>query len=102
VLKHVAPVFPAGLAVVIGSVVNVRRISQAQTPPGLLNFRLDAPLFAINARAMRDLVRDAVRQAPAPVDVVLFDKEMTPELDICSVDQLLDLHRELQADGIER
>ena len=69
--------------------------------PGLLIFRLNAPLFAINAKAMRELVRDAVQQAPTPTEVVLFDMEMTPELDIGSVDQLLDLHRELQADGIE-
>ena len=83
------------------SFVSVQRVTEAQTPPGLLIFRLDAPLFAINAKAMRELVRDAVQQAPAPTEVVLFDMEMTPELDIGSVDQLLDLYRELQADGIE-
>jgi MFS superfamily sulfate permease-like transporter len=80
---------------------NLAGRSGAQPIPGLLIFRLDGPLIAINAQAARLQVRDRVRAAAPRPQVVLFDMEMTPDLDIQSVNKLSDLQRDLEAEGTQ-
>jgi SulP family sulfate permease len=43
-----------------------------QTEPGLLIFRLDAPLLFVNAKLVRDQVRARLEEAKAPVRIVLL------------------------------
>jgi MFS superfamily sulfate permease-like transporter len=74
---------------------------EANPIPGLLIFRLDAPLLAFNAQSARNLIRDQIRlTSPAP-HVVLFDLEMSPDLDIGGVDKLAILNDELLVAGVE-
>jgi SulP family sulfate permease len=67
----------------------------ARTDPGLLVFRVNAPLLFVNAKLLRDRIREQLRQADAPVRIVLLDLQFTPQLDIESVNVLVALHREL-------
>jgi high affinity sulfate transporter 1 len=81
--------------------ISLERNPEAKPIPGLLIMRLDAPLFAFNAQSARNLIREHTHTASARPRVVLFDLEMTSELDIGSVDKLAILHHELQADGVQ-
>jgi SulP family sulfate permease len=67
----------------------------ARTDPGLLVFRVNAPLLFVKAKLLRDRIREQLRQADAPIRIVLLDLQFTPQLDIESVNVLVALHREL-------
>ena len=73
---------------------------EARTEPGLLVYRLNAPLLFVNAKRLRNGIRDQVRDADPPVRVVLLDLSFTPELDIESVDVLASIQRELKGRGV--
>ena len=53
----------------------LRRSPDAETIPGLVIFRLDAPLFFVNANHFREGVIRAVGAAPEPVTELLVDAE---------------------------
>jgi MFS superfamily sulfate permease-like transporter len=72
----------------------------ARTEPGLLVLRLDAPLLFINARLLRDRVREQLAAAETPVRIVLLDLQFTPELDVESLDVLTALRGELFQRGV--
>jgi SulP family sulfate permease len=72
----------------------------ARTDPGLLVFRLDAPLLYINAKLLRDRVREQLDVAQPPVQIVLLDLQFTPGLDVESVNALTALQRELEQRGV--
>jgi MFS superfamily sulfate permease-like transporter len=72
--------------------------STVRTEPGLLVYRLNAPLLFVNAKRLRDGIRAAVRGADPAVRVVLLDLSFTPELDIESVDELASLRAHLYRD----
>jgi MFS superfamily sulfate permease-like transporter len=54
----------------------------AETEPGLLIYRLDAPLLFINAKRLRDGIREQVRDAEPPVRIVLLDLSFSHEVDV--------------------
>jgi sulfate permease, SulP family len=72
----------------------------ARTEPGLLVFRLNAPLLFVNAKLLRDELRARLRDAEPPVRIVLLDLQFTAELDIESVDVLTAFRRELHEQGV--
>ena len=59
-----------------------RPASTVRTEPGLLVFRLDAPLLFLNAKLVRDRVRELLEAAPDPVRIVLLHLRFTPDLDV--------------------
>ena len=71
----------------------------ARTEPGLVVLRLDAPLLFINAKLLRDRVREQLA-AEAPVRIVLLDLQFTPDLDVESLDVLNALRGELLQRGV--
>ena len=71
-----------------------------QRGPGLLVYRLNAPLLYVNAKRVRDAIRDELRDPGAPVRVVLLDLSFTPELDIQDVNVLASLHHQLDGQGV--
>jgi sulfate permease, SulP family len=73
---------------------------EARTEPGLLVYRLNAPLLFVNAKRLRDGIRAEVRLAATPVRVVVLDLSFTPDLDIESLDVLASLHQELAGQGV--
>jgi sulfate permease, SulP family len=83
-----------------GAYVALEHAPEARTEPGLLVYRLNAPVLFVNAKRLRDGIRAEVRQASPPVRVVLLDLSFTPELDIESVNVLASLRRELDGRGV--
>lgn len=73
----------------------------AQLIPGLMIFRLDAPLMSLNAKRMRDHLRQELRAAKTATRVVLLDLSFNSELDIQALDILNALYDELRAQDIE-
>ena len=80
---------------------DVGRHPEAETVPGLLIFRVDAPLFFDYATGMRDRLRRFVRDADPPYRVILLDLETNSDLDLESADALAELREELDRGGIE-
>jgi SulP family sulfate permease len=83
-----------------GAYVALEHAPEARTEPGLLVYRLNAPLLFVNAKRLRDGIRAQVRDADPPVRVVLLDLSFTPELDIESVNVLASLRHELDGRGV--
>ena len=72
----------------------------AETFPGLLVFRFDAPLFFANAGRFREGVTDAIEAAEEPVKRVLVDCESIYDIDSTGALMLVDLVADLRDDGI--
>jgi MFS superfamily sulfate permease-like transporter len=73
---------------------------EARTEPGLLVYRLNAPLLFVNAKRLRDGIRAELRDADPPARVVVLDLSFTPALDITSVNVLASLRHELEGQGV--
>ncbi|TAH49054.1 MAG: sulfate permease [Chloroflexota bacterium] len=73
----------------------------AQLIPGLMIFRLDAPLLSLNAKRMRDHLRQELHAAKTSTRVVILDLSFNSELDIQGLDILNALYDELRAQSIE-
>ena len=79
--------------------------ADAETLPGLVVYRYDAPLFFANVGDMRRRAVSAVDQENAavpahPVRWFILNVEANVEIDITAADGLRDLHRELAARGV--
>ena len=72
----------------------------ARTEPGLLAFRLNAPLLLVNAKLVRDRLRALLPGAEPPVRIVLLDLQFSAGLDVESLNMLAALHRELREQGV--
>jgi len=79
----------------------VDRFPEAQTLPGVLLYRFEAPLFFANARVFEERVRDLVRAADPPVETVVLQCEAISDIDVTAADVLAELHQELEDQGIE-
>jgi MFS superfamily sulfate permease-like transporter len=80
---------------------DVDRHPENEQFPGLLIFRLDAQLFFANAGLSYDRLRGLVNAAEPPPRLLLWDLEVSTELDITSADMLRRLVRELRAGGCD-
>jgi sulfate permease, SulP family len=93
------------LAVVISILLLLDRQSRpgstVRTEPGLLVFRLDAPMLFINAKLVRDQVRELLAAASEPVRIVLVDLRFSHDLDVEDLNVLAALRAELAGRGIE-
>jgi MFS superfamily sulfate permease-like transporter len=72
----------------------------AETPPGLVVYRFDAPLIFANTRTFRDEVRSLARTDPPPRWIVVAAEPMT-DVDTTAGDMLEELDGELEAAGTE-
>ncbi|XAS64761.1 SulP family inorganic anion transporter [Pseudarthrobacter sp. So.54] len=66
--------------------------------PGLVIYRFDAPLFFANVRPFRENVRRLARAEPKPRWIVIAAEPIT-DVDTTASDVLLELDRELNAQG---
>lgn len=76
---------------------NVERYPKAETVPGLIIYRWDAPLSFLNATYFRRQARDLVTDADDPIRWVLVDAEAISDIDstgIQSLSQLCDFMEE--------
>lgn len=72
---------------------------EAEELPGLVIFRFDAPLFFANARTFREQIRGLAQAEPRPRWIIIAAEPMT-DVDTTAADMLLDLDKELNAEGI--
>ncbi|MEO5965841.1 MAG: SulP family inorganic anion transporter, partial [Candidatus Limnocylindrales bacterium] len=74
---------------------NIEDYPDAETIPGLLVFRYDAPLCFANAQDFRAHALRAVDEQPGPVHWFLLNAEAIVELDMTAADALRDLVQDL-------
>lgn len=72
----------------------------SETLPGLIIYRLDAPLFFANARFLREQVHQLIDSAEAPVRMVVLDCGAMFDLDVTAAETLEELDRELDERAI--
>ena len=72
----------------------------AHITPGVVVYRLDDRLFFANAGYVKGRVHEAIRGAPTRTVWLVFDAEAIGHVDSTGIEMLLDLTRELAADGI--
>ena len=70
-------------------------------PPGVLVYRLYAPLIFANARHVTERVRSLVAQAPEPVRCLVLDLQAVTAMDITAVEAFQRMCEELTAAGID-
>ncbi|HEY3334924.1 MAG TPA: sulfate permease [Candidatus Limnocylindrales bacterium] len=75
---------------------DVEDYPDAETIPGLVVFRYDAPLCFANAQDFRSHALRAVDEQPAPVDWFLLNAEAIVELDVTAADALRQLIGDLE------
>jgi high affinity sulfate transporter 1 len=78
---------------------DVRVHPPAQTLPGLVLYRFDAPLIFANARVFKKQIRELAGTDPAPRWIVVAAEPMT-DVDTTASDMLADLDEELNTAGI--
>jgi len=69
--------------------------------PGLIVFRLDAPLFFANANVADKEIRASIKARPSPPHAILIDLGATADLDIASNDMLMELVSNLHAENVD-
>jgi high affinity sulfate transporter 1 len=72
-----------------------------RTVPGLLILRPDETVFFVNAQILRNEIASQAKSSDPPTNTVLLDLELSNELDVTSVEMLIELKDELQELEIE-
>ena len=70
------------------------------TIPGMLIIRADTGIFYANADSYKNQIISDVRESDHPIEAVVFDMEMTGDLDLAGAEMLAGLHKELNQMGI--
>ena len=89
-----------GQAPGVAGMHNVEDYPDAQTIPGLVVFRYDAPLCFANANDFKTRALEAVDAGTAPVEWLLLNAEAIVDVDLTAADALGELHNELERRGI--
>ena len=72
-----------------------------ETTPGVLVYRLYAPLIFANARYVTDRLRALVAAANPPVRCLVVDLQAVTHVDVTALRALRDLHDELEGAGVD-
>lgn len=78
---------------------SLERHPDAHTDPAVALFRLDAPLYFANSRAVADVISDAVARRP-DLRAVVLDASSTPWIDYTGTESLAELDRALGDTGV--
>ena len=70
-------------------------------PPGVLVYRLYAPLIFANARHVAERVRTLIAEAPEPVRCMVLDLQAVTTMDITAIEVFQRMCEELAAAGID-
>ncbi|HYI13745.1 MAG TPA: SulP family inorganic anion transporter, partial [Thermomicrobiales bacterium] len=81
--------------------VDIERNPDSASDPGLLIYRLNAPLLFVNATTLRERLHQKIDAAPEPISVVIVDLGFSDTIDIKATDTLLTLRDELGDSGIQ-
>ena len=74
---------------------------EADSIPGLLVYRLYAPLIFANARHVMNRIRTLVDEAEPPVKWLVIDAQAIHDMDVTAAQRFAELHRELADEGID-
>ncbi|MCB1940699.1 MAG: STAS domain-containing protein, partial [Candidatus Accumulibacter sp.] len=74
---------------------------EAESVPGLLVYRLYAPLIFANARHVTNRIRTLVDEAEPPVKWLVIDAQAIHDMDVTAAQRFVELHRELIARGVD-
>jgi SulP family sulfate permease len=74
---------------------------EAETVPGLLIFRFDSPLIFSNASCFTETIQRYITEAETTILEVLVNAETMNNMDTTGGEQLINLHKELEKDGIQ-
>ncbi len=91
---------------VLGQLPNSRafasadRHPEAVRVPGVVVYRLNAPLMTINAKLLRELIDAEISASETPIRAVVIDLAANAELDIGTIDLLTAYHTDLTRRGI--
>jgi SulP family sulfate permease len=72
-----------------------------ETVPGLLVYRLYAPLMFANARHVMNRIRTLVDAADVPVRWLVIDAQAIHDMDVTAAQRFAELHRELADEGVD-
>ena len=89
-----------GRLVASGSWQSVERYPAAVTQPGLIVYRVEAPLFFANAERIREELEALVEANPGTIEWVVIDAEAMTDLDVSAAEVLAELDDSLEAAGI--
>lgn len=84
-----------------GKFHDCRDDDEAETVPGLLVYRLYAPLIFANARHVVTRLRKLVDEAEVPVRWLVIDAQAIHDMDVTAAQRFAELHRELAEEGID-
>lgn len=73
----------------------------ATAPPGVLVYRLYAPLIFANVRHFSERVKALVAEAPQPVRCVVLDLQAVATMDITAIEAFSQLYQQLTDAGID-
>ncbi len=73
----------------------------AETVPGLLIYRLYAPLIFANARHVMTRIRTLVAAADPPVKWLVIDAQAIHDMDVTAAQRFAELHQELADNGVD-
>ena len=73
----------------------------AETVPGVLVYRLYAPLIFANARYVVSRIRELVESAGPELEWLVIDAQAITDMDVTAAQRFAELHRELSEQGIE-
>ena len=73
----------------------------AESVPGLLIYRLYAPLIFANARHVMTRIRTLVAAADPPVKWLVIDAQAIHDMDVTAAQRFAELHQELADDGVD-
>ena len=90
---------------VLGRIPGTRKYSDTErhpdneSIPGVLMFRVEASLLYFNADPVRAKVRESIRSAACPIELVIVDLSNSPAVDIAGARMLATLHADLAKAG---
>jgi SulP family sulfate permease len=73
----------------------------AESVPGLLIYRLYAPLIFANARHVMTRIRTLVAAADPPVKWLVIDAQAIHDMDVTAAQRFAELHQELTDEGVD-
>ncbi len=92
---------------ILGRIPGSSRFSDAerhtsnQRFPGLLLFRIEAPLLYFNVEAVTAAVTEAIRRESVPVRLVVCDLSTSPYIDAAGAGMLEQIEEDLKREGIQ-
>jgi len=92
---------PGRVPGVRGKYADIARHADAVRVPGVLVFRLDAPVYYANALSVRAGIEEIVQSEEVPPRTVVLDLSVQDSLDVTSAEMLAKLVAKLQQAGTE-